>query len=402
MENKLKYYNEGYLSKNKVELIKGGKAYFDKILSLILLAKHTIHLQTYIFDNDETGNLIKNALIKAANNQVKIYLIIDGYASQSLNIDFITSLEKNGIDFNFFEPIFKNKYYYFGRRLHHKVLVVDSYYTIIGGINISNRYNDLPNQPAWLDFTIFVTGEIANELNKICFNIWNNIQNKDINIIIDCNNSFIDNNFNETFNTKVRIRRNDWIKRKNEISDSYIEMFKNATSSITIISSYFLPGKVIRRLLLKSVNRGINVDIITTRISDVKIAKHAERWLYDMLLRNKINIYEYQPAILHAKLAYYDDEWLTIGSYNINDISTYASIELNLDVRDVDFVKSVKNIIEYIKKEDCLAITIEKHLSEKNIIVQFGRWISWHIIQVIFYLFTFYYKRSSSTSKKID
>ncbi|MBK7883365.1 MAG: hypothetical protein IPJ81_05950 [Chitinophagaceae bacterium] len=170
-------------------------------------------------------------------------------------------------------------------------------------------------------------------------------------------------------------------------------MFRNARSHITILCSYFLPGRIIRSLLSKAARRGVKIKIITAGPSDVMLAKHAERWLYDWLLRNKIELYEYQPAVLHAKIAVCDSEWLTVGSYNINNISTYTGIELNLDVNDTRFATETEKIIRTIMQNECIAITHEKHLLAKNILIQFHRWVCYRAIRAIFYILTFYYKR---------
>ena len=192
---------------------------------------------------------------------------------------------------------------------------------------------------------------------------------------------------------EVRIRRNDWVKRKNEISATYIEMLLHAKSHVTILCSYFLPGRVISRLLKNAAARGVEIRVITAGKSDIIMAKHAERWLYDLLLRNNIKILEYQPAVLHAKVAACDNEWLTVGSYNVNDISAYASIELNLDVRNRPFATAIEKELEKIIQEDCIPITRELHLSKKNIFIQFIRWCSYQSIRLIFHLATFYFKR---------
>ena len=192
------------------------------------------------------------------------------------------------------------------------------------------------------------------------------------------------------------MRRNDWVRGKNEISATYSEMFRNARSHITILCSYFLPGKLIRRLLSNATKRGVKIKVVIAGSSDIMLAKYAERWMYDWLLRNKIELYEYQPAILHAKVAVCDSEWLTIGSYNVNNISAYASIELNLDVRNADFAKAVEQILETIIQNECLPITKDKHIHTKNIFKQFIRWCSYQIIRIVFYLLTFYYKQKRS------
>ena len=99
------------------------------------------------------------------------------------------------------------------------------------------------------------------------------------------------------------MRRNDWVRGKNEISATYSEMFRNARSHITILCSYFLPGKLIRGLLSNAAKRGVKIKVVIAGSSDIMLAKYAERWMYDWLLRNKIELYEYQPAILNAKVA---------------------------------------------------------------------------------------------------
>jgi len=375
---------------NKVRLIEGGKAYFELLLQLIEKAKESIHLQTYILDDDETGISITNALKAAAKRNVSVHLLADGYASQGISGHFISSLQNAGINFRFFEPVFRNKNFYFGRRMHHKIFVADARFALTGGINISDNYNDLPEKKAWLDFALYSEGEIAKELCVLCWKTWNNFTAEMG--TIPCEEKKQVFNFSNAEKTTVGMRRNDWVRRKNEISGTYINMLRHSKSHITIMCSYFIPGKIIRRILKDAAKRGVKIKVIVAGISDVAIAKYAERWMYDWLLRNNIELYEYQPTVLHAKIAVCDCEWLTIGSYNINNISAYASIELNLDVYNAAFALQTENKIEEIVKNDCLAITRERHIKSKNIFVQFARWSCYQFIRLTFYLFTFYFK----------
>ncbi len=380
-----------YSDLNKVKLIHGGKEYFELLLSLINKAKESIHLQTYIYDDDETGRQIAEALKEAVKRNVEVFLLADGYASQSMSKSFINGLAGSGIQFRFFEPFFKGKHFYFGRRMHHKIVVVDTTYALVGGINISDRYNDTPSKAAWLDFALFIEGIIAKDLCILCWKTWKEFPVKMG--LTPCEKKVLNYSFSEEEKMLVRMKRNDWVRRKNEISASYIEMFRNARSHITILCSYFLPGKMIRRLLRNATRRGVKVSVITAGPSDIKIAKYAERWMYDWLLRNKIELYEYQPTILHAKVAVCDGEWLTLGSYNVNNISAYASIELNLDVKDAAFANGMEQILETIIKENCVHITKEKHIQSNNPVKQFSRWCSYHFIRSVFFLLTFYFKQ---------
>ncbi|GAB2806582.1 phospholipase D-like domain-containing protein [Ferruginibacter profundus] len=382
---------------NKIMLVHGGKEYFDVLLQLIDQATWSIHLQAYIFDDDETGVLVANALKAAARRNVEVYLLADGYASQTLPGVFINELKDAGVHFRFFEPLFRSRYFYFGRRMHHKIVVTDARSALVGGLNIADRYNDFPGKPAWFDLALHIEGPVAVELCVLCWKAWFGFPLK-----LDttpCEKKLISFDFKNQELSRLLVRRNDWVRRKNEISATYIKMLREAKSHVTILCSYFLPGKVIRRLLSNAAKRGVKIKIITAGISDVKVAKNAERWMYDWLLRNGIELYEYQSAVLHAKVAVCDGEWVTIGSYNVNNISAYASIELNIDVFNKNFSKDMDQLFHKIILNDCIKITEEKHKHSTNIFNQFIRWCSYQGIRLIFYLFTFYFKRQKITRK---
>lgn len=379
-----------YTANNIVQLIRGGKDYFYTLEEIINNARHTFHLQTYIYDEDETGIRIATALKNAAVRGVKVYLLVDGYASQGLSKDFITDLKSSGVAFRWFEPILKSRHFYFGRRLHIKLAVADGHYSLVGGINISNKYNDMPEIPAWLDWAVLSKGEVSVQLNNIAVRIWNrsdwNPQRKTIGDVLPKVEL-------PQEKCSVRVRVNDWVRGRNQISRSYLEMLRDAKHSVTIMSSYFLPGRAIKRNMMAAVKRGVKVKIIIAGYSDVMIAKHAERWMYAWLFRHGIEIYEYQKNVLHAKISTYDGKWVTVGSYNLNNISAFASIELNLDIMNDDFALKAETALQKIIDEDC-KLVVEDEFSKKNhLLMQFWQWLCYQVIQVSFFMFTFYFKR---------
>jgi cardiolipin synthase A/B len=170
-------------------------------------------------------------------------------------------------------------------------------------------------------------------------------------------------------------------------------MLRSATSQVTIMSSYFIPGYLFRKQLANASKRGVAITLILAGSSDVKVAKHAERYIYRFLLRNKIRIFEYQPSVLHAKLATYDRKWATIGSYNVNNISAFASIELNVDLMDEEFASNMETQLQRIMKEDCIEVTDEMYRTQFNIFSQFLQWCSYNFVKFLFYLFTFYFRQ---------
>ena len=379
-----------YTALNKVKLVRGGKPYFDCLLEMIAAARESIHLQMYIYSDDETGKMVANSLKEAVKRNVQVYLLADGYASRTLSRSLIGDLQAAGIHFRFFDPLFKSRHFYFGRRLHHKIVVVDAVYALVGGINIADRYNDMPGERAWLDFALYIHGEASKQLCVLCWKIWNNFpQHLGT---TPCEQRQASFSFNPAEITGVGMRRNDWVRRRNEISTSYVDMFRTAHSHITVLCSYFLPGSIIRRQLSAATKRGVRIKVITAGISDVPLAKYAERYMYDWLLRNGIELYEYQSAVLHAKIAVCDGEWMTVGSYNINNVSAYASIELNMNVLGSELAKETEKTIQQIIANDCIQITKESQVRSKTLLRQFTQWLSYELIRISLYLGTFYFK----------
>ena len=372
-----------YTPQNHIQLVKGGAPYFNLLYQLIRAAKHSIHLHVYIFEDDATGNSVANALIEAAGRGVRVYVITDGYASQHLSKFFVRKLRAAGIHFHFFEPLLKSRHFYFGRRMHQKLLVVDANQALVGGINIADRYNDQGDRPAWLDFAVWVQGDAAFQLQKLASGYW-----KDVPV-----HPFeLGNIFGNSETCSVRVSENDWVKSKYNIWRTYFELFNRARKSITIICSYFLPGRTLRKQLAKAVKRGVRVKIILAGPSDVMVAKYAERYLYNSMLRHGIELYEYQPTVLHAKMAVVDEHWVTIGSYNVNNISAYASMELNLDIRNRPFARQVQQILDGIIMADCVQVVqrdVEKKGNWFNKLIQRS---SYEFIRLVTNLSTFYYR----------
>jgi cardiolipin synthase len=377
-----------YSTNNSIQLIHSGTGFFDTLCRMISSAKQSVHLHTYIFNNDHTGKLIADCLIAAAKRNVEVFLLADGYASQHLPDEFIHQMREAGIQFRFFEPLFQSKHLYFGRRLHHKVVVVDAACSLVGGLNIADRYNAVDDQPTWFDLALYVEGPASAELLHICQRLWSKKGR-----LKKFHRTDHPGNGNQHESAGIRIRQNDWVKRKQEISSTYMELFRTAEHSITIMCSYFLPGTIFRKQLKRAVSRGVKVKVILASMSDVPVSKYAERYLYRWMLRHNFEIYEYQPSVLHAKVALADDHFLTIGSYNINNISRYASIELNLDVKDQSFVSEVSQDIDQIIKRDCKPINTTTYTTHLFSFRQLLQWTAFQCVRVMMTVSTFYFRQ---------
>jgi cardiolipin synthase len=389
----------GYTHHNKVRLVHGGADYFSTLVQLIDQAANTIHLQTYIFDDDETGQLVSAALLRAAVRQVRIFILLDGYASQHLPHEIIGEWKAAGIHFRWFWPLFKSRHFYLGRRMHHKVFVADASFGMAGGVNISDRYNDIGGQPAWLDRALLVEGQAALKLHIVCRDMWTKAYWK-------LDRPRKDNSFPRLpgiipdEECLVRVRRNDWVQGLNEISRSYVEMFRQARSHVIVLSAYFMPGSILRKQMAQAARRGVGIRIIVGAVSDVKIARLSEQYMYRWLFRNGIEVYEYQGTVLHGKMAAYDGVWMTNGSYNVNRISAYASVELNMDVRNNEFAACVEADLDAIIRDHCVRIDPANYFRHHHWLRRLQQWAAYETIRIIFFLFTFYFKQEKESQHR--
>jgi cardiolipin synthase len=146
----------------------------------------------------------------------------------------------------------------------------------------------------------------------------------------------------------------------------------------------------------RAARRGVKIKLILAGISDVMVAKNAERFMYNWLFKNQIEVYEYKPCVLHGKLAVYDRTWATVGSYNLNIISAYASIELNIDINNAGFASSLQDNLEQIIRRDCEKITRENFIHRRRIFLRAWDRICYGFIRFLFYLFTFNFKQKDN------
>lgn len=368
-----------YKNGHSIELLRSGEPFFAACEKTIDEAKKYIHFQTYIFDDDETGRRIVNALIRASGRGVRVYFLLDAYGGSSFSKDMINKVEAAGILFRTFSPGLITKGFQLSLRLHHKVLLADGMVGIIGGMNVANRYHGTPGDKEWLDFAILIKGPECAHLLFILKRLWNKafISRKERSREIIHNPAYYKED------VKVKVLQNNWYRNKIEILKSYRSALKHSQDRMIIFASYFLPGRNERKLLRDASHRGVDIKIVLSAESDARVFKRATNFLYDFILRNNIKIYEYLPSNLHAKVATVDGKWSTIGSYNMNHLSDYGSVETNADILDARFSEKFEQLLLKIIKEDCRQITSQEYIKRKTWLFQISDWFSYQMIRVM-------------------
>lgn len=383
-----------YRSGNELEFLLGGEAYFTALLDVINQAKNLLMFQVYIFEEDSTGKMVAEALKAAAKRGVKIYVAVDSYGSKDLSRSFVADLRRHGIHFRFFSPLPKRFYFFrLGRRLHNKAVVADYKDALVGGINVADKYRGTDAQPPWLDFAVRVKGPVSFDLTQLCKRIHGNRYFPRRKRTAEKVEPL---HFGEA---RARLSLNDWWRRKNNINNSYKTAFRQAKESIVVVASYFLPSRGVRRALKYSARRGVKVIVMVPGESDIQTAKRAVRYLYRWLSRNNIRIFEWGGSILHGKLALVDQQWVTVGSYNLNHISEYSSIEMNVEVLDEGFASSVRETLTGLR-EKCIPVPPDSFI-KRNFVNRLLDWVSYVLSRWLMMFLFFLISREYRSGNKI-
>ena len=149
-----------------------------------------------------------------------------------------------------------------------------------------------------------------------------------------------------------------------------------------------MPGKRLTNAIKEAFKRNVKVTLILAGISDVPLIRNATSYLYSMLLNQNASIYEWNNSVVHGKAAVVDNKWSTIGSFNLNDLSCYGSIEMNVEIHSQIFAKTLLKDFENVI-ENCNQITFSKLKKRKSIFNKLKNWLSYNIIRAAMRILTF-------------
>ena len=361
---------------NHVEFYKDGDLYYEKFLSCIRNAKESIHLQTYIFEIDPIGIHVQNELIQAAKRGIQVYLLIDSVGSRNLTAASEQKFRESGVHFCRFNGIQWKWLYRWGRRLHHKILLIDNVEAIVGGINVLYAFLPNSNVPQ-LDFAVYFKGPATTQLANYCQYIFKRAYKKNLPFAPVNYHCPVENGHD------LGISINDWIHRRSLITKQYVRITKEAHEQITIINSYFFPRKKFMKQLAIASARGVKVRLILPKYSDWQSYVYASEYLYDYFLKRDIEIYQWKKSVLHGKLATVDNSWSTIGSFNLNYTSYQQNLEMNVDIYSKEFTQYLNNEIEKIIIEGCEKVDIKDFHEKCSLKTRVQRLVFYLLLSIV-------------------
>lgn len=313
-----------------------GREYFPAMLTAIARAGRSIELETYIYADDQTGRAFLQALTQAARRGVQVRVLADSYGSLTLTESFFTSLTSAGGVVKFFNPL---RFQRFGVRDHRKLLICDEKIAFIGGANIADEYSGDGITQGWFDtVTQSEDRALAAQLREEFEHLFNNA---DFNLARRKLRPFRPLRHRENATKIFAVKPG---RGASGFQRALHNRLENARM-VDLITPYFLPNRRLRILLNRVVKRGGRVRLMLPAKSDVPLARVSAHVYYARLLRAGVEIYEYQPQILHAKL-YRVDDTIFAGSSNLDVRSLMLNYELMLGFNDAGSQASAGEIFE--------------------------------------------------------
>jgi cardiolipin synthase len=341
---------------NRVTLLEDGKATYDAMLAAIRAARHHVHMETYIFEADDTGKLFADALIARAKAGVKVRLIYDAVGSLKTPKEFFKHMADGGVDVLEFNPVgpqtvLKGGLALLNQRDHRKDTIVDGRVAFLGGINISDVYGAssassgarretrergedvaVKDQP-WRDTQSRIEGPAVADVQRAFLKQW--ARRRDEAVMSD--KAYYPALARAGPHVVRVMEGSPKDEGLNDVYVAFISAIDSAEKEVHIMNPYFVPHEELRRALRDAAKRGVEVTLILPGHSDSWLAYYAGRAYYEDLLEAGVKIYERRNRILHAKTATVDGVWATVGSTNLDWRSLLYNDEINAVVLGTEF-----------------------------------------------------------------
>lgn len=363
---------------NRIDLLENGGEFFPALCRDIDQAQSSVHLETYIFNLDDTGHKVLRHLRAACERGVKVRVVIDGFGSYENAAEVARLLEEMGAQVRIYrpEPVGLSRFRFKLsrlRRLHRKVTVIDRRVGFVGGINIIDDLEDVPDdgqgpKPRF-DFAVRVRGPIVQDLDKAQSDLWIRMawrRRDDWGEFYQRLKGWRERRARALAESQARfepgmratVLLRDNLRFRKTIENVYIHALETATQDALIANSYFFPGRRLQAALRRAARRGVRVRLLLQGRAEYALQYRACRSMYQKVLAGGIEIYEYQPSYLHAKVAVIDG-CAMVGSSNMDPFSLLLARETNVFISDEGFAAQLKDALERQLQNSCNRVTVE-------------------------------------------
>ncbi|HLJ82327.1 MAG TPA: phospholipase D-like domain-containing protein [Ktedonobacterales bacterium] len=331
---------------NTFQIYTYGRDVYDAMLAAIDAATESIYFETFIWKDDAVGQEFKEHLARKAEQGVAVYVVFDVFGNLVVPREF--KQFPASVHTLRYRAIHRPRHLLMPRRYaldHRKLLIVDGQVAFIGGYNIGSLY-----ATEWRDTHLRITGSDAAFLAQAFVDFWN--RNAPHNDLIGCR-------YKRRYNFAMSVRSNDAMRLTFPIRDMYLTGIDAADQRIRLTSAYFIPDHVLLTALKSAAARGVDVQVLVPWTSNHIIADWASHAYFTECLRGGIRIFGYQNAMIHAKTCTVDGQATTIGTANIDRLSTVGNYEINTVIFNAAVAEQMERIFE-ADKTNAFELTLEQ------------------------------------------
>lgn len=309
---------------NAVEVEHDAEHAFLNLGLAIEAAREHVHLEYYIYADDDTGRGMRNLLVKKAQEGVEVRLLLDAVGCWKLSRSFVRDMREKGVEVEFFLPWgFSTRRFQLNCRNHRKLAVIDGEVGFFGSKNIADEYLGRKKKYGpWRDTHLRVAGPCVAQLQEVFVEDWHFATKKNLSS---------DRYFPPPAPAGDRVVQ-IVPSGPGEGVDTMHQLLYAAVSdshrSIAFITPYFVPDKAMLLTLMSAAYRGVRVQLLIPSRTDNWFVLWAGRTFYEELLSAGVEIYEYDKGMLHSKVAIVDERWAMVGSANMDIRSFRINFEL--------------------------------------------------------------------------
>lgn len=323
------------------DVLTNGDAFYGAQLDAIRSARHTVHLEAFIFHKTPIGERFLHALTERAAAGVKVRVIVDAFGSMITPDRFFAPLRAAGGEVAWYQPFRWYTLKRLNNRTHRELLIIDGRVGFIGGAGIGTAWaRGRHKLPPWRDTVLRVGGPVALALQTVFIENWLEASGD---ILTDeasfpaLADAFLHTTAGRPMPPRpgLVVGSSPSAGRATRARILFQLLLAAARTRICINSPYFLPDRALRRELLRAVQRGVAVTVVVPgRHNNHPITRLSSRRHYGELLEGGIALHEYAPGMIHAKILIVDELWSVIGSTNFDNRSFGLNDEVNLAVRN--------------------------------------------------------------------
>lgn len=304
--------------------------FYGALRERIDAAENHVHVQFFIWRDDDAGRVLRDALVAAARRGVKVRVLLDELGSVLLASSHFRDLVAAGGEFSWFQTISPlRRRFLFNLRNHRKVQIIDGAVAFVGGMNVGREYQGLdPDFGAWRDMQAELTGPIACVLQESFADDWFFATGRKV--VEPC--YYPEARTAGRFPTLVVAGGPD--DPSAPMQSSIVAILNHATRRAWITTGYFVPNGVTMIALQLCAARGVDVRLLITEKTDHPGLLRIGRSFYDELMAAGVRIFEYSLALNHTKAAVVDEDWLLVGSANLDNRSLRVNFELSVFTRN--------------------------------------------------------------------